>query len=269
MIIIFTDLDGTLLDHDTYSYDAALPALAVISDLCVPLVICTSKTRAEVELWRTRLKNRHPFIVENGGALCVPRNYFPLSFNAPVWRGDYGVIELGDSYEELVNTLCIASAESGIRVNGFHQLSTEAVAEMCGMSIAQAMLAKQREYDEPFEILDSPAERLLCSIKNRGKRWTRGGRFYHITGANDKAHCVSLLTHYYREVFGDVTSVGLGDGLNDAAFLNVVDIPIVLPSAASEQLRKVVPRCRLAHSPGPEGWKDAVLQILGSHRPSA
>ena len=25
--IIFTDMDGTLVDHDTYSYDAALPAL--------------------------------------------------------------------------------------------------------------------------------------------------------------------------------------------------------------------------------------------------
>jgi hypothetical protein len=39
-----------------------------------------------VEFWRNPLSNRHPLIVENGGALHVPPGYFPTPFHAPAWR---------------------------------------------------------------------------------------------------------------------------------------------------------------------------------------
>ncbi|MFQ5696467.1 MAG: mannosyl-3-phosphoglycerate phosphatase, partial [Terriglobia bacterium] len=47
-LIVFTDLDATLLDHQTYSWAAAEPALRRLRLLGIPLVFCTSKTRAEV-----------------------------------------------------------------------------------------------------------------------------------------------------------------------------------------------------------------------------
>ena len=75
-VIVVSDLDGTLLDHETYSFDAARPALARLRQADVPLVLCTSKTRAEVESIRRSLDNEHPFIVENGGAVVIPLDYF-------------------------------------------------------------------------------------------------------------------------------------------------------------------------------------------------
>ncbi|MCG7852909.1 MAG: HAD hydrolase family protein, partial [Methanosarcinaceae archaeon] len=48
--VVFTDLDGTLIDHDTYSYKAARPALAALKKQGIPLIFCTSKTRAEIEV---------------------------------------------------------------------------------------------------------------------------------------------------------------------------------------------------------------------------
>ncbi len=262
MLVIFSDLDGSLLDHKSYSYDAARPALALIKEMRIPLVLVTSKTRAEVEVWQEKLDNHHPFIVENGGALYLPSDYFPLTFQAPTYRSGYAVIEFGTPYEDLVETLCLASSESRCRVVGFHEMSVEEVSLRCEISLEQAFLAKQREYDEPFEILDPWAERLLDCVESRKKRWTRGGRFYHILGANDKAHCVRLLMHFFQRVYGEVTTVGLGDSLNDARFLKVVDFPIVLRSADSAQVRARVPRARLADCPGPDGWNRAVLDIL-------
>lgn len=66
MQTVFTDLDGTLLDHETYSWEAARPALERLELSGIPWILVTSKTRAEVELWRKQLGNRHPFIIENG-----------------------------------------------------------------------------------------------------------------------------------------------------------------------------------------------------------
>jgi mannosyl-3-phosphoglycerate phosphatase len=129
------------------------------------------------------------------------------------------------------------------------------------MPPAAAALAKQREYDEPFEILSGDDKRLAEAILKHKKRWTRGGSFYHILGANDKAHCVNLLIHFYTTIFEDVVSVGLGDGLNDAGFLNLVDIPILLESAAIAELKKAVPR-GCAWPGGPRGWNAAVLDVI-------
>ena len=50
-LIIFTDLDGTLLDF-RYSYKEAVPALNLIRKKNIPLIICSSKTRAEIEKCR-------------------------------------------------------------------------------------------------------------------------------------------------------------------------------------------------------------------------
>ncbi len=262
MIVVFTDLDGTLLDAETYSADAAKPALKRLKELSIPLIFCTSKTRAEVEVWRNALQNRDPFVVENGGALFIPNRYFPHPVASSTHRNSYTVIELGTRYQELVKALGLSASQAGCRVRGFSDMSTAEVADCCGMSPEQAALAKQREYDEPFEILDGNSENLLRAIAAAGKQWTRGGRFYHITGKNDKAHAVGLVAHHYRRQYRDVVTIGLGDGLNDVGFLNAVDVPVLIPSLQIDSLMEAVPNGRVAGQPGPAGWNSAVLRLL-------
>ena len=76
IILIFTDLDGTLLEHRTYSFEAARPALQKIQEKHIPLIFSTSKTRAEIEYWQKTINIYHPFISENGGGIYIPNNYF-------------------------------------------------------------------------------------------------------------------------------------------------------------------------------------------------
>ena len=75
-LIIFTDLDGTLLDHKTYSFENAFEALQAIKEKNIPLIICSSKTRSEIEYYREKLSNNHPFVSENGGGIFLPEGYF-------------------------------------------------------------------------------------------------------------------------------------------------------------------------------------------------
>ena len=64
-LLVSTDFDGTLLDHYTYSWDAAKPALERLKALNVPVVINTSKTFSEVVQLQESLELAAPFIVEN------------------------------------------------------------------------------------------------------------------------------------------------------------------------------------------------------------
>ena len=266
-LLVLSDLDGTLLDHTTYAFDAARAALERLRDARVPLVLCTSKTRAEVEPIRAALRNAHPFIIENGGGVCVPLRYFPFEIEGAERRGDYAIVALGDPYAELTRALDRASRTAGVRVRGFADMTDDEVAAETGLTPSEARLARQREFDEPFVVLErAHAPELLAAIEREGKRWTTGGRFHHITGANDKAGAVRLLIALYRRQLGDVRTVGLGDAPNDAAFLRVVDVPILIASPHVDRLRALVPGGRVTTLEGPAGWNAAVLALLDEVR---
>ncbi len=262
--IIVSDLDGTLLDSRTYSFAAAQPALETLKKEGLPLVLCTSKTRAEVEFWRERLGNTDPFIVENGGAVYIPQGYFPFRVPGAVSRDLYEVIELGVPYEELLATLKAAAREAGCQVLGFHNLSVAEVCLRSHLPVQQAVLAKRREYDEPFEIRGHGSYRLLEAIERRGKRWTRGDRFYHILGNNNKAEALGRLTTLFRKTFGEVRVVALGDGWNDVDFLRAADIPVLVRSPFAAVLKRAVPQGRVTRAPGPQGWNEAVLEAIAA-----
>ena len=263
MDLIFTDLDGTLLDRDTYTWKAAQPALDRLRRQGIPWVLVTSKTRAEVEYWRRGLENAHPFIVENGGAAYVPLGYFPYAIRGGRRRDGCEAMEWGTPYEELVADLQSASQASQCRVRGFHAMTPEEVAGLSDLPLEQAVLAKQREYDEPFLILDPyRADALAAAIEDRGKQWTKGGRFWHILGANDKALAVGVLSTLFERGNAPVRTIGLGDGLNDVSFLNVVDTPVLVRSPQAAELQARVPRGVVTDRPGPAGWNDAILALI-------
>lgn len=270
-MVVFTDLDGTLLDHETYSYDPALEALELLERRRIPLILCSSKTRAEIELIQLDLRLRHPFISENGGAVFMLRGYFPIT---PAGTRDiegYEVLESGMPYGQLVETLHRISAGLKIRVIGFSDMSAEEVAQDCKLSAMEARLAKQREYDEPFRILSpGPAarSRLLDALHEAGLRCTRGGRYYHVTGVTDKGRTIRKLRSLYAQACGEVRTVGLGDSPNDLPLLQEVDVPIVVRNPAAgtvARLLRKVPTARLSSEPGPSGWNEMVLGVLGEH----
>ena len=95
-LAIFTDLDGTLLDHDTYEWSPARPMLDRIREEGWPLVFVTSKTRAEVEGLRTEMEVDEPFIVENGAAAFFPPRYGDLELPGEV-RADGRIVARPDS----------------------------------------------------------------------------------------------------------------------------------------------------------------------------
>lgn len=272
-LVVFTDLDGTLLDAETYSFDEALPALSVLKERGVPLVICSSKTRNEILHYRRKLNNSHPFVSENGGGVFIPSGYFRLGIEAGVETVDgFHVVRLGARYSELREAIGRLRDE-GFAIKGFGDMTAGEIAEAAGMDIEEAEMAKERDFDEPFLLEGGGGvEKLRDSIRAKGFRFT-SGRFLHIVGESDKGRAVSILMELYEKNFGKIKTVALGDNPNDVEMLKRVDCPVVVqkPGGAYDAIISAnVARLMKAKGVGPRGWNSAVIGLLsGTERPAA
>jgi hydroxypyruvate reductase len=260
-MILFTDMDGTLLDSKSYSFKKALPALKLIQDRDIPLILCSSKTRAEIVRYRQLLNNRHPFISENGGGIFIPQGYFSVPVEAGVLDG-YSVITLGTPYVDILYHFARLRKRFPVQVRGFADMSNEEVAELTGLPQAEARLAKQRDFEEPFIFEGAPNERFLHAIESINLRWTQG-RIFHIMGNHDKGRAVNILKSLYEQQYGAVTSVGLGDSLNDLPMLKVVDRAVLVRHVdGSCDARIEIPGLQKTRLPGSAGWNETMLQLL-------
>jgi hydroxypyruvate reductase len=260
--IIFSDLDGTLLDETTYSHEEASNALKLIRDRCIPLILCSSKTRAEMERYRSSLGIVHPFITENGGGIFIPAGYFSVPVEAEVSSG-YQVSTLGRPYADIVEIFGRLRERLNVHVRGFAEMTAEEISALTGLSRENAKLAKQRDFDEPFIFEGDPDGAFLREIESAGLHWTRGGRLYHITGNHDKGRAVNILKMLYARQYGAISAIGLGDALNDLPLLQAVDRPVLVmrgdgsfdPGVTIEGLLKTT-------LPGPAGWNESVNRLL-------
>lgn len=258
--VIFTDLDGTLLDA-SYHFQEAVQALLRLKHRKVPTVLCTSKTSAETLLWRTKLGLDAPFIVENGGALLLPRDYFHFPYPFDIRGEEFDTIILGETYQQLRLTLRQLQGE-GFPVRGFGDMSAAEIASLTGLSPEQAYLAKQREYDEPFLIenkMEGAVERMAASVGQRGLRISRGGQFYHLTGESDKGRAAEILARLYRQTSKRVVLVGIGDSENDLPMLEQVDLPFLV---ARPDGSYASPGHTHAPGIGPHGWSWVISRIM-------
>jgi mannosyl-3-phosphoglycerate phosphatase family protein len=265
--VFFTDLDGTLLDYHAYSFDDARPALALLASRRIPLVICSSKTRAEIQYYRERMDNHHPFISENGGGIFIPKGYFHFAIHNGEWsvheEGNYIAIRLGARYAQLREAVAALKRE-GFLIKGFGDMTPEEIAEATGLGMAQAKMSKMRDFDEPFFFTGNEEEqrKLLDAIRGKGFNCTRG-RFFHLLGNSDKGRAVSILTALYKKASGDITTVALGDNPNDLPMLESVDLPVIVQKHdGSYDPRIDLPRFLKAGGIGPRGWNNVVERIL-------
>ena len=261
--IIFTDLDGTLLNHHDYSYEDAKPALQKIKEKNIPLIIVTSKTRKEVEILQQELGIKEPFIVENGGGIFIPIDYHKLKIKNCFTKNGYRVIQLGKSYEEIRQF--VEKVKDKFGIIGFGDMSVEQIMKFTGLPYEKAKLAKEREFTEPFLIKD---ESLIPELQKlaleEGIKITKGGRFYHFIGINqDKGRAVEIVINIFKEnIDKDIVSIGLGDSQNDIPMLKKVDIPVLIPKPDRSYENIDLPNMIKAPYPGSRGWNEVILKLI-------
>lgn len=248
-MIVFTDLDGTLLDHGSYDHAAAQPALDRLRKLGIPVVLASSKTAAEIAPLRDKLGFAHcPAIVENGAGLL------------PIGEATVA----GDDYTRIRATLDTLPPDLRGPFLGFGDMGPEGVAEATGLSPDQAALAVARQFSEPGLWLgDAPAgAAFIRALADNGVSAREGGRFLTLSLGRTKADQMGAILQGLHGAF----SVALGDAPNDVEMLEAADLGIIvanphrppLPQLQGEMQGHII-RTTLA---GPQGWNAAMLDLL-------
>jgi mannosyl-3-phosphoglycerate phosphatase len=265
-LIIFTDLDGTLLNQEDYDYRPAIPILNQLNKQQIPVIPVTSKTRSEVEGLRQQIGLSDPFIVENGSGIFIPQT------SSNCWKvvetsqiNQYHLHCLGCSYTKARKGLNQIAADLGEKLEGFGDLSPEKIQFLTLLPLEEAKLAKQREFTEPFITPKQIDAKIVEDTAAKyGFRVLLGDRFSHLIDAQaGKGKAVRWLMSNYQLLAEDeeVITVGLGNSPNDLEMLEVVDIPIVIASARGVHPDLVSREWQVASAPGSQGWAKAVTAI--------
>jgi len=267
--VIFTAVEGALLDPKSQSWSAATEALGEIERHHVPLVLVTSGTRAELEAFRVKIGHGHPFITESGGGLFLPDSYFTQKLRGAVRVGRYFCVAFGRPYAEAVAAAEELAEESGANIVGYSQMSAREIARNTGESARQAELAKRREFSERFFFAgnaDSAEAKFEHAARERGWEAIRGEPFWELRRGNDEARALRHFMRLVRESqHARLRAVAIGSSARDLPLLAAADQAVVLPHRGQEfeqALTSRLPNAIPGDASGPAGWNDAVLKLL-------
>lgn len=250
-LVVITDLDGSLLDHHTYSWQPAAPWLDKLKANGIPVVFCSSKTAAEILLLQESMGfAKSPFIAENGAVVQLD--------------GDGAKKVIEKDYAAVRAAMVRLRAEKGYKFFGFGDVDEKLVAEWTGLSPQGAELAKRREASEAFiwRESDDRLREFTDALAADSLAVTQGGRFYHVmsAGSSKGAAVKRLLTHYRQRDGRHWQSIGLGDGPNDISLLEAVDYAVIIRGYSKTPVN-LSPSQRYvyrAKAYGPEGWREGL-----------
>lgn len=247
-LLVFTDLDGTLIEHDSYSWAPARPALDALRRIGAGVVMASSKTAPEIASLQSDLDLKQwPAIVENGAGL--------LSSKAATQGADY------DALRAALDTV---PKPLRAHYRGFGDMSVSEVARITGLPVDAATLACCRSFSEPglWDGSDGDLQDFLAALREAGVFAREGGRFLTLSFGATKADRIAGITAELKPRY----TVSLGDAPNDLEMLEATDFGVIvanphrapLPPLEGETTGKIT-RTTL---PGPSGWNAAILELI-------
>ena len=264
-LLVFTDLDGSLLDHHDYDWSPAAPWLRRLAKRGDAVIPVTSKTRAELAVLRRQLDLQHtPFVTENGAVIGLP----------PAWRlpddpppGDDGLTLFtpGESADDLARRLHALIAERLAPVRLFSELSDAEAAALTGLAPADAALARRREGSQPllWDGDEDGWQRFCKVLEEDGLTVTRGGRFRHVMGRVDKGRAVRWLARRDQDLHRPpARTLALGDGPNDVPMLEAVERAVLIHGAHRLPVTVRQPALYRTRQAGPRGWVEGLEHWL-------
>ncbi|MEL7211081.1 MAG: HAD-IIB family hydrolase [Pseudomonadota bacterium] len=253
-LIVFSDLDGTLLDHETYDWQPARPALTALAERGACLVLSSSKTEAEMRILQEAMGLQGaPAIVENGA----------------------GVIGLGDPAEDASDYEAIRGALAKItptlraEFRGFGDMTSAEVAEATGLSPEDATHAKARRFSEPglWSGDDAAFDAFITELTHHGIHARSGGRFLTLSRGRTKADGMAKVIAAYKPAH----TIALGDAPNDIEMLEAAEFGVIVANPHGPDLPPLkgedTGRIMRTAAPGPTGWSEAVLKLLSQLTP--
>ena len=256
-IIIFTDLDGTLLDRETFKFDKILGYLKnlILKDICI--IPNSSKTRQEVEVFNKELDENLSYIVENGAAI-YNLNLINSSFPEK--------ISLSREVDEILKIF-----ESKIpnkyksKCKFVKNLSFDKQSKILGLNRENIKAALNRQYSTPLLFEGSKSDKidLFKFVNDAGLSLQEGGRVINLCDKVSKSQAMKNVIKVFKKITKEkLITVGVGDNFNDLEMLKNSDIPCLVFNDKFTLEKININNCLVSKKPAPEGWEEVVKLAL-------
>lgn len=266
-VLIFTDMDGTLLDHHSYSFEAAKTTIEALKNKDACIIPNTSKTYSELIELRENIGLNGPFIVENGAAIYVPASFMLRDKSHFTLKDGFYVKSFARPRQIFIELLNKLPNEFSGLFKAFHQMTLQEIAAYTDLPLHAAQKAQDRLYGEPIKWLGNNLEQkqaFIKALRDLGGHVVEGGRFIHFADKTDKA----IAMQYFKEILQaestkNIVSVALGDGNNDLSMLEKADISICIKSPVNPKLSiSKSSNVFYTNLEGPEGWAQSIQALI-------
>jgi len=245
---VFTAVDGTLLDFDTFRCEASGPMVRRFLAASIPVIPVSAMTLDEIEPIARELGLRHAMIIEAGGAIAR-------------WKeGEWEIEACGPAADTLLDVICEIEERTGAELTVYSVLPEAEAARLSGRSGSMLQLSTIRRFSEPFIVEKGSIDAVIKAAESLGFSVRNGRRFHHLCRREDEGDAFTRL----RNELGCDVAIAVGGSALDASFLSRAEIPVVVPRPDGQPdpgLLEQVPHALVAPAPGSAGWATALSEV--------
>ncbi len=256
-IIIFTDLDGSLLDKDTFKFNIIENYFRELILKNIIIIPNSSKTEAELLDFNKQYNLNLSFIEENGS--CI----HGLNLINPNLPKKVLISRTVDKIYEIYNNNVPNNLKNKITL--IQNLNLKKQEEIFGLPLNKLKLAINRKYTIPIKFNGSQIEKyeLIEILNNVGLTLQTGGRIINICDNINKSKAMSKIIELIsKEIDDEVVTIGVGDNQNDIEMLKLCDHPCLVRNDNFNSALINIDNLIKSTEPSPMGWADVIKTAI-------
>ena len=254
--LIFTDLDGSLLDRDTFKFDEIKDYLKKLLSKGIFIIPNTSKTEKEILEFNNELGSNLPYISENGAAI---NGLDLLNSNLPK------ELILSRDKNNLINIFKKTVPENlQNKCKWLSEMDKKKQSLIFGLEDEKLKMALDRKYTIPFIFEGNKNEKnkLFRIVKSKGLALQEGGRVINLTDKVNKAKALQVFVRFFKKNNKNVKTIAVGDNYNDLDMLKTSDFPCLVFNDKFTLDEIPIKNLIITNKPSPEGWADVIKMAL-------
>ena len=255
-ILIFTDLDGSLLHRDTFKFDEIKDYLKQLISKGIFIIPNTSKTEKEILEFNNELGSSLPYISENGSAI---NGLDLLNSNLPK---ELILSREKDNLIKIFNESVPVNLQN--KCKWLSEMDKKKQSLIFGLEDDKLKMALDRKYTIPFLFEGNKSERNELSkiVKNKGLALQEGGRVINLTDKVNKAKALQVFVRFFKKNNKNVKTIAVGDNYNDLDMLKTSEFPCLVFNDKFTLDEIPIKNLITTNKPSPEGWADVIKKAL-------